>query len=89
MTWAELVLILAAMLTMACAAVCNLATKTCSEAADLVLERLNAWNEMRAEHDEHDRKSLAVWLEIQTATKEDRPVAGWAWAWANGIDEDA
>ncbi len=89
MTWADFVLILAAMLTIACAAVCHLATKTCSEAADLVLESLKAWIDMRAERNEHDRKTLAVWLEIQAATKEDRPVAEWAWTWANGIDEDS
>lgn len=89
MTWAELVVILAAMLTITCAAVCHLATKTCADAADLVVDRLNAWNDARAEHSEHDRKSLACWLEISAATKEGRPVAEWAWAWANGIDEDA
>ena len=88
MNWADVIVVACGALAVVCAAVCHLAAKTCSSAADDVIEHFKAWTEARAEHNEHDRKSLKVWLEINEATRDGRPVADWAWAWAHGIDED-
>lgn len=56
--------------------------------ADDIDDALSEYHAARAEHNAHDRKSLACWLEVRDAIAEGRDVAPWAWTWANGIDED-